>query len=414
VTFGRFARDLSGNVAILFALLLPVLVGGGGLAVDYAYYTMVKGELQGAADAAAAAGAISLPSDTAAKTAALQLAHLNVAASLGTVAEERDVELGIYNSVDRSFTVSPVAPNAVRVTTGRTVARGNAPPAMFSAIWGYEHQEIHAVAIAVLLQSNQHCIYALNASASAAFYMTGESQLLLPTCGVQVNSSSSTAAQTTGASSVTSDVFHLVGGYSGGGFNPVPTKHTPQSDPYADVPEPIVPPACTYTDWNFDFSKVFPAGTRFCGKTKFKNGSFTFAPGIHYFTGTSVSFETNGDVIAMNAMFYIGPDVDFRMAAKGVTRISAMQTGPYAGIAIFQSRNSLTPPTMLIEGGASLQVDAAIYAPKTHLDMGGKSVVDFTIGNLIADTMMFRGKSRFNVASQLSRPTGAAQSALVR
>lgn len=413
MTPGGFARDQSANVAILFAILLPVLLGGAGFAVDYAHYTMVKGELQGAADAAAAAGAISLPSTTDARAAALRLAHMNVAASLGTVAEESDVELGIYNPVDRSFSVSSLLPNAVRVTTGRTVARENAPGAMFSAILGFEHQEIHAVAIAVLLQSSRSCVYALNDNVSDAFYTTGSAQLLAPTCGVQVNSSSTTAARTTGSSQVTSEVFNLVGGYSGSGFNPVPTKHAPRPDPYADIPEPVLP-ACTYTDRSFDHSMLFPAGTRFCGTTKFRNGFFTFAPGVHFFTGTSVVFETKDEVTALDVMFYVGPDVSFRMASKGAVHLSAMQSGAYAGIAIFQSRNSSTIPTMLIEGGISLKIGGAIYTPKTKLDMGGNAEVDVTVGHMIADSLTFRGKSRFKVSSQLSPRSSSNQSALVR
>ena len=115
MTFVGFGRDRSGNVAIVFALLFPVLLGGAGLAVDYAYYTAVKGELQGAADAAATAGAVSLTSAADARAAALELAHLNVASNIGAVAEENDVELGIYDPVDRSFTVSSTSPNAVKI-----------------------------------------------------------------------------------------------------------------------------------------------------------------------------------------------------------------------------------------------------------------------------------------------------------
>jgi len=413
VTFVGFGRDRSGNVAIVFALLFPVLLGGAGLAVDYAYYTAVKGELQGAADAAATAGAVSLTSAADARAAALELAHLNVASNIGAVAEENDVELGIYDPVDRGFTVSSTSPNAVRVTTGRTLARGNAPQARFSAIWGYEHQEIHAVATAVSLQTRRNCVHALNASANDAFYMSGEAELLLPTCGVQVNSTAITAARIEGSATVTSETFNLAGGYSGHGFNPAPSSGPPLPDPYADLAEPAVPPYCTYTNRSFERSASFPAGTRFCGTTSFKHGFFTFMPGVHYFTGTSITFETTGDVIANQAMFYFGPNVNTRIAGKGNFQMSAMQSGAFAGIAIFQASKSTTTPTMIIEGGASLNIDAVIYTPGTKLNMAGNSGVEVSTGFIVADTVTFRGTAQFDIAPQNSRLPRSTQSALV-
>lgn len=49
-----------GTVAILFALLLPVLLGCAAFAIDLARINLTKAELQNAADAAALAGAHSL------------------------------------------------------------------------------------------------------------------------------------------------------------------------------------------------------------------------------------------------------------------------------------------------------------------------------------------------------------------
>jgi len=47
----------SGNVALTFALLLPVLLGAAGAGVDLAHYASARAELQEIADAAAIAGA---------------------------------------------------------------------------------------------------------------------------------------------------------------------------------------------------------------------------------------------------------------------------------------------------------------------------------------------------------------------
>jgi len=52
----RFARDESGAVAVIFAIVFLVVVGVGALAVDVGYWYTCKRQLQSAADAAALAG----------------------------------------------------------------------------------------------------------------------------------------------------------------------------------------------------------------------------------------------------------------------------------------------------------------------------------------------------------------------
>src|SRR5688572_17097637 len=51
-------RTDGGNVAILFAVLLPVVVGGAGLGVETTFWRYKQLQIQTAADAAAFAGAL--------------------------------------------------------------------------------------------------------------------------------------------------------------------------------------------------------------------------------------------------------------------------------------------------------------------------------------------------------------------
>ncbi|TIW31825.1 MAG: hypothetical protein E5V71_20960, partial [Mesorhizobium sp.] len=62
-TFRRFfscprRTSESGNVAIIFALCLPIVVGGAGLGVETSYWYYSSLKLQAVADAAAYAGAL--------------------------------------------------------------------------------------------------------------------------------------------------------------------------------------------------------------------------------------------------------------------------------------------------------------------------------------------------------------------
>lgn len=82
----RFAKDESGQVLVLFALLLTVIFGFTALAIDVGAVVNEKSKLQNAADAAALAGAQDLPG-TQAKSTAKDYAEKNGAEKSNTTAK---------------------------------------------------------------------------------------------------------------------------------------------------------------------------------------------------------------------------------------------------------------------------------------------------------------------------------------
>ena len=52
---GRFVRNEAAGTAIVFALILPVLIAGGGAALDYSFALMTQTKMRGVADSAALA-----------------------------------------------------------------------------------------------------------------------------------------------------------------------------------------------------------------------------------------------------------------------------------------------------------------------------------------------------------------------
>ena len=72
----RFLADRRGNVAMMYALMLPVLMFGVGMAIDYTHAMQVQTQLDAAADAAVLAAltpSMMQQSNTAAQTAATNL-----------------------------------------------------------------------------------------------------------------------------------------------------------------------------------------------------------------------------------------------------------------------------------------------------------------------------------------------------
>lgn len=150
----RGIRCRRGFSAIYMAIILVVILGFVAFAVDIGKMQLAKTELQGAADAAARAGAAKVrQSRPLARSSALSVAAANTctgdAVSLDV---DSDIEIGTWNKTSRTFTVlpegSPTIPDAVRVTARRISARGNAVPLVFAPAIGFNTSDIQAVAIA--------------------------------------------------------------------------------------------------------------------------------------------------------------------------------------------------------------------------------------------------------------------------
>src|ERR1700746_1034728 len=61
--FGKFGSCCAGAVAVLTAIILPVLLGFASLGTEVGHWYLAKREMQGAADAAALSGAAQWISD---------------------------------------------------------------------------------------------------------------------------------------------------------------------------------------------------------------------------------------------------------------------------------------------------------------------------------------------------------------
>lgn len=115
-------RDQRGNTAIVLAILLVVLLGFTAMVVDVGYLAMAQAQLQAAADASALGGAQRLDLTDAgmdnARGTAVTIGTYNEAAGQTFVLDPAsDVELGVYDHEDGTFTPSSEADevNAVRV-----------------------------------------------------------------------------------------------------------------------------------------------------------------------------------------------------------------------------------------------------------------------------------------------------------
>src|SRR5579885_1362433 len=190
--YRRNSRE-RGFLSIMFALMIVVLIGFTGLAIDAGYLQWQKGRIQAAADAAAM-GALR----------ELELKKTDLVA-----AGQNDAALNGFTDGQDSTTVTisnpPTSGNysgnteAVQATVTRVV------PTYFMRIFGQGGVTLSATAVARTTSTQGSlgaCIFALDQHASNALYFFGDSATTTA-CGAVVNSDNSSALVIQGSTTVT-------------------------------------------------------------------------------------------------------------------------------------------------------------------------------------------------------------------
>lgn len=158
-----------GTVAVMVALTMTVMLAMGSAAIDIGHALVARNELQNAADAAALAGARTLGvayegrtpaamatytltgGDRAAIVSSAQATSvLNKAAAVNVSVNAADVQIGLWNSATRTFTVTANQPRSVRVTTRRDGSANGPISTFLASVVGMSSVNVSAVATAEL------------------------------------------------------------------------------------------------------------------------------------------------------------------------------------------------------------------------------------------------------------------------
>ncbi len=228
------ARARDGNVAIAFALVVPLLLGAAGAGVDASRFISAKSALQEAADAAALSGArqLFLKSDT--QSAPEEVARHTATTALARHAQFIDVAI----EADASSQLSRVD---VAIT-----ARLKAQLLTGFFVDGFA---LTATASAEARGSGGGtCVIGLEPAARNALSLNASAKITAPGCAIYANSTSNTGLAAMQNAKIKSALTCSAGGYSGGSmnFDPMPvTDCPPRENPMAGRAEPSVG-ACTY------------------------------------------------------------------------------------------------------------------------------------------------------------------------
>ncbi|GEM_PF-1293567 len=424
------SRREGGQTLIMVTLALVPMFGIMGLVVDLGYMHFVKEEAQTAAEVAAKAALLNLHATvggaltSCSSTVVCQSTITSCPSNITT--PQNSIEVGCMYAANHGF--QPGGNQSVTYQTGGSALTGTSAtpptvsgisnvsywvtyrvtqtvPQLFSAVLGFPSGMVAARSTAVMVGAND-CIYALNPSASGAVSVSGTAELQ-SSCGLYVNSSSTTAMTCNGhGSSYAYDApeYDIVGSYgcSASAISGTPNTGVSHiSDPLASLPVPATGPyTCQYTNYSAG-TDVYP-GT-YCGGITVKNTTAKFHSGKYIIVGGGLSIQANGVVQMVDGGIFIYNTYDASHPFGGVSmnsnssaNLTAMTTGTYAGILYFEDRTA-PATTDYFWGGANSTYTGTIYAKNALISMNGNpSLTSAAYTIIVADELSLQGTSYLN------------------
>jgi hypothetical protein len=371
-------RSASANVATIFALSLPIVVGAAGFGVETSYWYYNSLKLQATADAAAYAGALEKisGSDTSAIVAAATQSAATNGLGSGTI---------VVNTPPASG--PNTAKKAVEVIVGQKLDR------IFTSIFTQGQVPEQARAVALITDASKACVLALDPSASQAALFSGNTSVKLIGCSVMANSIASDAIKLQGSAGLQADCL-----ISGGGVslsNPVTTvcaapitQALPAADPFADVPAPAASNPCQ----NANKSPLKP-GT-YCNGLSL-SGNVTMQPGVYVIQSGDFKVNANANVAGDGVTIYLAGASRVSMNGNATVSLSAPTSGTYSGVLMYGDRTS-TGGQSTFNGTADSLLTGALYFPKQQVNYLGNFSGVNGCTQVVADLIQWSGNSTIN------------------
>lgn len=378
--WSSIARREDGSVAIQLALATIVILGMVSLGVEITFLMYKHRQMQTAADAAAFSSAVAkkagYPSDYSLEARA-------VTASVGYVNGTDGVAITVNSPpLSGNYTTNS---GAVEVVVSQPQTLG------LISLFRSSLFSVGARAVAVPGDTGAFCILALDPSASGAVRILNNGVVASTTCGVAVNSNSSTALILDNNAAIYGPVS-VVGNYSlGAGAHlydrtpPYPkTNATAIADPYASITlsasgatartQPTCTSSCTLQPGSYAAGLNIPNGA-----------TANLTAGVYYIAtrltlGNTVTVNANtGVTIVVNGNYAIS-------LGNGVTiNLAAPTSGATAGLAMASIRTASSSLTQVFSNNAIVNLTGAMYFPNQTLEFDNNSTINTPVcGQLIA------------------------------
>jgi Flp pilus assembly protein TadG len=374
-------RFLPGQMMVLLAIAMTVIIGFAALAVDLGLLYATRRNMQTAADAAAIAGSNALKqqcgttsgctcdSEAVCNSAAQDVATLN----------------GFANGTN-SVSVTVKAPASAPSPTNGVYVEANVTqpvPTYFLRALGYSTVSVSTTAIAGY-DTSPNCIFVIDPSGSDTLVVSGGSTIS-SNCGILDESTDSKGMNvSSGSSSVAASSIGIVAstytGTSGGASvtcsgsttNCPQTKVAPTTDPllYLQSQKPSAGTCVSGTNLTTATSGnggTISQGT-YCAGIKVASSPhvLNLNPGLYILTGSKGLTVSGGAVInGSDVTIYNSGTGAINISGGSTANLTAPTSGTWAGILMFQ--DPLNTAKATFSGGSSGNIQGAIYFPTTQM-----------------------------------------------
>ncbi|GAA4005317.1 pilus assembly protein TadG-related protein [Sphingomonas humi] len=413
----KLRRNERGNILIIVAAAMPLLVGSAGLAVDTIQWALWKRQLQRAADSAAMAGVYE---------------RVRAGGDTAGVANAVSSDLAINQRTGITLLADPVItfPASTTDMTNQVKVELKVRKTLaFSSFFMAEAPTIPAVATAAGVPGGgEYCVMGLDRrSTVVGIDIGGSTTVDMEKCSLIANSANPTNAATNTGNASTVKAKRLAAGgaiqasakWQVEGYDPY---SPPADDPYAGTAMPSSPSECTRTanisdkqqDYPMNRSSIDKAGDIVCINGDLKiAGQLTLGPATYVINGGDfiMNSSTSGvGVTCSSCSFLLTKFGDptktgnFKITG-GNLNVTAPTSGTYAGIAFYQdirATDNDSKSQNQFNGNGGSVITGAIYTPNRSLLYNGGAGV--TSGpacvQIIGKRVEFTGNSKIKLFSE--------------
>ena len=405
MTGPRKRHGESGQTMIMVALLLPVMMGVSGLALDVGTLYSHKRSMQSAADAAALAGAFEVNRGRSAFAAAM--------------AKRESKANGFEDAVDSAkVTVHypPISGNHIGNMRFVEVVVEHPAPTWFMSLFGKDSVDIKSRAVAGAGANGKNCVYVLDPDMGAALDMQSSAKVDA-TCGIIVNSSDNDAVKMNSGASVKAASVSIAGGYQlgGGSIDPTPvTGVLPEPDPLAY----LTPPSkigCSVTNYSANgVTETINPGV-YCKGMKLVSGAHVYLnPGMYVIKGGGIDMQSGSILEGTGVTFFITEDSGFSygvisMQSGTAMKVKAPTTGPYAGILFYQDPTAGTPSkSHHFESDSTGDLEGALYFPTQQVKIHSTAALSAEYTLVVCRALSMQSGSQVEIKSDYSSLSGGS------
>lgn len=378
-----FLSDRTGNIATIFALSAPLVLGGAAFGVETGTWYFEQVKLQQMADTAAYAAAVD---NRAGKTSTVMLASAKSAAT----------DNGFDSSSDSLTLNTPPTTGSNKNTNSSEVLLTRTEQRFFTQFFDTSAVVLKARAVATYVSSANACILALDPSASQAVYFSGSSTIKLVGCNVMADSISGSSIYSQGATTVSVPCLMTAGdvsinaAVSQTACTSSMTQLAPVADPFRTVTEPTVSGNCQNSNGN-----TLQPG-RYCNGLSL-NGSVNLKPGTYIIDGGTLKANGNAVITGSGVTFYLANNAQVSFNGNATLTLTPPTSGTYSGMLFFGSRSNSTATSITLNGSAASTMTGAIYFPNQTVSYIG----DFQGANgctqVVARIVQWSGNSNLAV-----------------